>query len=138
MGYKYYETRYEDYVMGTGNAGEYAYGNEVAFPFGHGLSYTSFDYSDMQVVYNAETDRFEVTVTVTNSGSMKGKETVQVYAQSPYTDYDKENKVEKAAVLHPGCRRLLPDRCHRRPQRCQQYLGCQGLHCGDHRRPYGC
>ena len=98
VGYKYYETRYEDYVMGTGNAGEYAYGNEVAFPFGHGLSYTSFDYSDMQVVYNAETDRFEVTVTVTNSGSMKGKETVQVYAQSPYTDYDKENKVEKAAV----------------------------------------
>ena len=98
VGYKYYETRYEDYVMGTGNAGDYAYGNDVAFPFGHGLSYTSFDYSGMTVVYNAETDQFEVTVTITNSGSVAGKETVQVYAQSPYTDYDKENKVEKAAV----------------------------------------
>ena len=52
----------------------------------------------MQVVYNPETDAFEVTVTVTNTGDTAGKETVQVYAQSPYTDYDKENKVEKAAV----------------------------------------
>ncbi len=98
VGYKYYETRYEDYVMGTGNAGEYAYGNDVAFPFGHGLSYTTFEYSGMTVNYNAETDQFEVTVTVTNTGSVAGKETVQVYAQSPYTEYDKENKVEKAAV----------------------------------------
>ena len=98
VGYKYYETRYEDFVMGTGNAGTYAYGDDVAFPFGHGLSYTSFDYSDMQVVYNGEKDQFEVTVTVTNAGEVAGKETVQVYAQSPYTDYDKENKVEKAAV----------------------------------------
>jgi beta-glucosidase len=98
VGYKYYETRYEDYVMGTGNAGEYAYGDDVAFPFGHGLSYTTFDYSDMAVVYNAETDQFEVSVTVTNSGKLAGKETVQIYAQSPYTEYDKTNKVEKAAV----------------------------------------
>ncbi len=98
VGYKYYETRYEDYVMGTDNAGEYAYGDDVAFPFGHGLSYTTFDYSEMAVTYNAENDQFEVKVTVTNSGKVAGKETVQVYAQSPYTDYDKENKVEKAAV----------------------------------------
>lgn len=98
VGYKYYETRYEDYVMGTGNAGSYVYGDVVAFPFGYGLSYTTFDYSNMAVVYNAETDQFEVTVTVTNNGEVAGKETVQVYAQSPYTDYDKENKVEKAAV----------------------------------------
>ena len=98
VGYKYYETRYEDFVMGTGNAGQYAYGNDVAFPFGYGLSYTTFEYTDMQVVYNPETDAFEVTVTVTNTGDTAGKETVQVYAQSPYTDYDKENKVEKAAV----------------------------------------
>ncbi len=98
VGYKYYETRYEDFVMATEKTGSYAYGDDVAFPFGYGLSYTSFDYSDMAVVYNAETDQFEVTVTVTNSGEVAGKETVQIYAQSPYTDYDKENKVEKAAV----------------------------------------
>ena len=98
VGYKYYETRYEDFVMGTGNAGQYAYGNDVAFPFGYGLSYTTFQYSDMAVTYNADKDVFEVVVTVTNTGDLEGKETVQVYAQSPYTDYDKENQVEKAAV----------------------------------------
>ena len=98
VGYKYYETRYEDFVMGTGNAGIYAYGDDVAFPFGYGLSYTTFEYSGMTVNYNAETDRFEVSITVTNTGKLAGKETVQVYAQSPYTQYDKDNKVEKAAV----------------------------------------
>lgn len=98
VGYKYYETRYEDYVMGTGKAGNYAYGDDVAFPFGHGLSYSTFEYSGMAVQYNAETDQFEVKITVKNTGSLAGKETVQIYAQSPYTDYDKENKVEKAAV----------------------------------------
>ena len=98
VGYKYYETRYEDYVMGTGSAGNYAYSNDVAFPFGHGLSYTSFAYSNMEVSYDAQTDAFTVYVTVTNTGAVAGKETVQIYAQSPYTDYDKTNKVEKAAV----------------------------------------
>ena len=98
VGYKYYETRYEDFVMGTGNAGSYAYGDDVAFPFGHGLSYTTFDYSDMAVTYDAQADCFNVTLTVTNSGNVAGKETVQIYAQSPYTQYDIENGVEKAAV----------------------------------------
>ena len=98
VGYKYYETRYEDFVMGTGKAGSYKYGDDVAFPFGYGLSYTAFDYSDMTVTYDATADQFAVAVKVTNNGEMAGKETVQVYAQSPYTEYDKENKVEKAAV----------------------------------------
>jgi len=98
VGYKYYETRYEDFVMGTGNAGNYAYGEDVAYPFGFGLSYTAFAYSDMAVEYNEETDKFEVTLTVTNTGDVAGKETVQVYAQAPYTDYDKQNGVEKASV----------------------------------------
>ena len=98
VGYKYYETRYEDFVMGTGNAGQYAYGDDVAFPFGHGLSYTTFQYSDMLVNYDEKQDMFLVSVTVTNTGAVAGKETVQIYAQSPYTDYDKQNKVEKAAV----------------------------------------
>ena len=103
VGYKYYETRYEDYVMGTGNAGSYAYGDEVAFPFGFGLSYTDFAYSDMAVNYNASTDQFEVKVTVTNTGdAYSGKETVQVYSQSPYTAYDIANGVEKASVALCG------------------------------------
>ena len=102
VGYKYYETHYEDFVLGTGNAGDYKYGDKVAFPFGYGLSYTQFDYSNMSVKYNAEKDQFEVSVNVTNIGNMAGKETVQVYSQSPYTEYDKENKVEKASVALCG------------------------------------
>lgn len=102
VGYKYFETRYEDFVMGTGNAGDYDYANTVAFPFGYGLSYTEFAYSDMAVSYNAETDQYEVTVTVTNVGDVAGKETVQVYVQSPYTQYDIDNGVEKASVSLVG------------------------------------
>ena len=103
VGYKYYETRYEDYVMGTGNAGNYVYSDDVAFPFGHGLSYTNFEYSDVNTVYNESTDQFEVTVTVTNTGdTYSGKETVQIYSQSPYTAYDMEHGVEKASVALCG------------------------------------
>lgn len=102
VGYKYYETRYEDYVMGTGNAGDYAYGEDVAFPFGYGLSYTDFALSGMTGAYNAETDQFELSVTVTNTGDMAGKKTVQVYSQAPYTAYDIEHGVEKASVNLAG------------------------------------
>ncbi len=102
VGYKYYETRYEDYVMGTGNAGSYDYRADVAFPFGFGLSYTDFRYSDVTGTYNEETDQFEIAVTVTNTGSMAGKETVQVYSQSPYTAYDRQYAVEKPAVALVG------------------------------------
>ncbi len=102
VGYKYYETRYEDYVLQQGNAGDFSYGDEVAFPFGWGLSYTTFEYRDFSVSYDPGTDRFEVTVTVANTGGVAGKETVQIYARSPYTDYDREHGVEKAAVALCG------------------------------------
>ena len=96
VGYRYYETRYEDYVLGQGNAGDYNYASDVKYPFGYGLSYTTFAYSDFAVVENA--DSFDVTVKVTNTGSVAGKEVVEVYFQSPYTDYDKTNGIEKAAI----------------------------------------
>lgn len=107
VGHKYYETRYFDAVMGQGNAGDYAgqYGKEVAFTFGHGLSYTTFEYSDMAVVegVNEHGEKcYNVSVTVTNTGAVEGKETVQVYLSSPYTQYDIDNKVEKAAVQLVG------------------------------------
>ena len=107
VGYKYYETRYFDAVMNQGNAGDYAkqYGDEVAFTFGYGLSYTNFTYSDMKVEEGknkyGETC-YNVTVTVTNTGDYAGKETVQIYLSAPYTQYDIDNKVEKAAVQLVG------------------------------------
>jgi len=102
VGYKYYETRYEDYVMGKGNAGEYAYADDVAFPFGYGLSYTEFEYSNMSLEYDAEKTTYTIKVTVTNKGEVAGKETVQIYVSSPYTQYDIDNKVEKASVSLVG------------------------------------
>ena len=96
VGYRYYETRYEDYVLGQGNAGNYNYASDVKYPFGYGLSYTTFEYSDFSVVENA--DSFDVTVKVTNTGSVAGKEVVEVFFQSPYTQYDKDNQIEKAAI----------------------------------------
>ena len=103
VGYKYYETRYADAIIGGRNAGEYAkqYNKEVAFPFGYGLSYTEFTYSDLAVEKGTNENGeacYNVTVTVTNTGSVAGKETVQVYLSSPYTQYDIDNQIEKAAV----------------------------------------
>lgn len=102
VGYKYYETRYEDYVMGTGNAGTYVYGDDVAFPFGYGLSYTDYKYSDMTLAYDSATTTYKINVTVKNVGDVAGKETVQIYVSSPYTQYDIDNKVEKASVSLVG------------------------------------
>ena len=107
VGHKYYETRYFDAVMGQGNAGDYAeqYGREVAFTFGYGLSYTTFEYSNLTVTEGTNENGekcYKVAVTVTNTGDMEGKETVQVYLSSPYTQYDIDNKIEKAAVQLVG------------------------------------
>ncbi len=102
VGYKYFETRYEDFVMGKGNAGTYAYGDDVAFPFGYGLGYTDFEYSNMSYTFDKETSTYTFKVTVTNKGEVAGKETVQIYVSSPYTQYDIDNKVEKASVSLVG------------------------------------
>ena len=49
VGYKYYETRYEDVVLKQGNAGDYDYNATVVYPFGYGLSYTTFEWSNLKV-----------------------------------------------------------------------------------------
>lgn len=96
VGYRYYETRYEDAVLGQGNAGDFDYDSEVVYPFGYGLSYTTFDWSNYQASWDGTT--CTVSVDVTNTGDVAGKDVVEVYAQSPYTDYDRANGVEKSAV----------------------------------------
>ena len=96
-GYKYTETRYEDYVTGRAKTGDYDYEKVVTYPFGYGLSYSEFEYSDMQVTENDDAT-YTVTVNVTNTSDTDGKEVVQVYLQKPYTAKDIENGVEKAAV----------------------------------------
>lgn len=100
VGYRYTETRYEDMVLGTPNTGNYQYKDIVSYPFGYGLSYTTFDVSDMEISKTeAGIDtNYTITVNVTNTGDVAGKKTVQIYAQKPYTAYDIENQIEKAAV----------------------------------------
>lgn len=110
VGYRYYETRYEDVVMNKGNAssskgvvagnGSWKYEDEVAFPFGYGLSYTDFKF-ELEGVSERITGGkkyYDVKVKVTNIGEVAGKTAVQVYLQKPYTQYDIQNKIEKASV----------------------------------------
>lgn len=96
VGYRYYETRYEDVVMARGSAGDFNYDNEVVYPFGHGLSYTDFEWSDFEIT--EKDGEYTASVTVTNIGDRAGKDVVELYFQSPYTAYDKANGVEKSAV----------------------------------------
>jgi beta-glucosidase len=101
VGYRYYETRYEDKVLGQGNAGDFDYDAEVVYPFGHGLSYTSFEWSDFTAEWDG-LDSITAKVTVTNTGEVAGKDAVEIYAQAPYTDYDKKQGIEKASVALVG------------------------------------
>jgi beta-glucosidase len=100
VGYRYYETRYEDAVLGQGNAGDYSYADEVIYPFGFGLSYTSFSWSSFSQSWDGESCTAKVTVT--NTGSAAGKDVVELYAQAPYTDYDRAQGIEKASVMLVG------------------------------------
>ncbi len=96
VGYRYYETRYEDVALGNETEANYNYEEVVQYPFGYGLSYTDFAWSNYTV--REQGDHFEIAVDITNNGDVAGKEVVQIYMQSPYTDYDRENKIEKSAV----------------------------------------
>ena len=107
IGYKYYETRYFDTVMGQGNAAStvgsstgsaWNYDDEVTYPFGYGLSYTTFEQTLDNLNVDLESETVTANVTVKNTGSVAGKDVVQLYVSLPYTDYDKEHGVEKAAI----------------------------------------
>lgn len=115
IGYKYYETRYYDSVLGQGNASEarskeavgskpeWNYDDEVTYAFGYGIEGSSFEEEilDKNIDWSGETDSV-VTVEVTNTGETAAKHVVQLYVSQPYTDYDKANGIEKAAVQLVG------------------------------------
>ena len=112
VGYKYYETRYEDVVTSRENVGTYDYNSTVLYPFGYGLSYTTFTWSDFTLSDPDANGKMTASVTVTNTGDYYGKDVVQLYVQSPYTDYDVENSLEKASVSLVGfakTKNLAPD-----------------------------
>ena len=98
VGYRYYETRYEDVVLGTPNVGTYDYASTVIYPFGYGLSYTSFEWTDFTMSSPDASGNITVTVKVKNVGQRNGMDVVQIYAQAPYT----LGGVEKSSVLLVG------------------------------------
>lgn len=102
LGYKYYETRYEDSVLGHGSANAavgsidgsaWNYADEISYPFGYGMSYTTFEQELLNVDFQVG-GTSTATVRVTNTGSVAGKDVVQLYGQAPYT----AGGLEKAAI----------------------------------------
>lgn len=100
VGYRYFETRYFDQNNGVDSS--YVYQDHIAYPFGHGLSYNEYKWSDFQLGAVDENGQIEVKLNVTNNGTISGKDVVEIYANVPYTAYDKENKIEKSAVKLVG------------------------------------
>ena len=95
MGYRYYETR--------GKGDEDWYNQNVIYPFGYGLSYTTFseeivNKSALEATTLSATEEFEISVKVTNTGNVKGKQVVQVYAEAPY----EAGKIEKPYKVLAG------------------------------------
>lgn len=116
VGYKYYETRYEDVILGQGNADSsvgatqgngWVYEDEVTYPFGYGLSYTTFE-QKLENVSVSVGGEGTATVSVKNTGSVAGKSVAQLYVQAPYTNGGIEKSAiqligfAKTSVLEPG------------------------------------
>lgn len=104
VGYRYYETRYEDTVLENANVGAYDYETTVAFPFGYGLSYSDLSYSGLTM--KEEGSNLVFTVDVSNPSARDARDAVLLYMQSPYTEYDRQNGVEKASVELVGYTKL--------------------------------
>ena len=95
VGYKYYETRYEDAVLKQGNAGDYDYAATVAYPFGYGLSYSDFTYEKIESV-KQDKKNIRVTVSVKNTSGRDGEEVVQLYASYPDSKVERPSKQLRA------------------------------------------
>lgn len=111
VGYRYYETA--DYEESQGNYEGFDYDNAVVYPFGYGLSYTTFEWeikddSEINGVTVDKDGTYSITVTVTNTGDVAGKDVVELYVSAPYTkgEIEKAYKVlcgyVKTGLLEPG------------------------------------
>ncbi|MFD0705445.1 glycoside hydrolase family 3 C-terminal domain-containing protein [Alloscardovia venturai] len=85
-GYRYYETAAAENFIN--------YDEAVVYPFGYGLSYTTFDWSNPRYTVDQKAGKINVSVDVTNTGSVAGKDVVELYYSAPYT----RDGIEKSAV----------------------------------------
>lgn len=116
VGYKYYETMAAEIAKAAGSeAAEAWYAERVVYPFGYGLSYTSFDWKvdGANIDLSAPLAQSTVTVTVTNTGDVAGKDVVQLYLTAPYTQGGVEKSevaltaYAKTGILAPGASETL-------------------------------
>ena len=109
VGYKYYETRYYDAIMnpdskadsaaGATQGASWDYSKEVLYTFGHGLSYLDYTQTLKSVDVDKTPDgNITAVVEIKNNSNQDGYFLAQLYVQQPYTQYDKDNLVEKSAV----------------------------------------
>lgn len=120
IGYRYFDT----------------FNKPVAYPFGYGLSYTTFEYSKPTV--KRQGDKITVSVTIKNVGNVAGKEIAQVYVAAPQGSFDKPEKELKAfgktQTLLPGQSEVLKMTCDVRDlasfdEANSQWLADSGLYC---------
>jgi beta-glucosidase len=141
MGYRYYETAA---LVDP----SFSYDDAVVFPFGFGLSYTSFAQSIDSLT--ADDQRVVARVTITNNGSAAGKDVAQLYVTSPYTELDQAEGIEKPAcqlvdfaktgLLQPGQSQTLELAFDREDMASYCYthenpngtVGCYVLEAGDY------
>ena len=108
VGYRFYETAYAEAQLGNM---EFDYDSQVVYPFGYGLSYTTFSQQMEAVSNDGKTISFDVTVT--NTGDVAGKDVVQVYFNPPYTNGGIEKSATnliayaKTSTLEPGASEMV-------------------------------
>lgn len=112
VGYRYYETVAADKNAAEAGSGDTWYNENVVYPFGHGLSYTTFKWElDEKIapegVITAANSTVTMKVKVTNTGDVAGKDVVQIYATQPYTAGGIE-KAERVLVAYGKTELLKP------------------------------
>jgi beta-glucosidase len=108
IGYKYYESRYQDQVLNQHNAtstkGSFAsstgwdYASEITYPFGYGLTYTTFEEKLASLNWDTSKHTLSATVSVKNTGSFACKDVVELYASLPY----ESGQAQKSAIQLVG------------------------------------
>lgn len=121
-GYRYYETRYADAVMGQGNADStvgafdsaagWNYGEEVTYPFGYGVSYTTFRQTLDAVTVSQQDKTVTAAVTVTNTGSVRGKARCSCICKHP-TMWADWKRVQCSCWISAKRNCLLPGKAKR-------------------------